>query len=106
MSRRSRTLKEKRTLELVTIYQDTQVIITSTIGTAETLEDWKAKGERAADFFYSNVPGAWIDGFYARLEELYETKLFPADARRWVRPDEPSSFAQYRDISKRKVMLD
>ena len=98
---------DKQTLELVTVY-DTEttieVLVTDTSGVLSS-DDWKIKGEEAADFFWHNIPMYWMEGFYRRLEAL-EKEPFPSTLVRKLGYKE--SLAVNRTLPKkvRSMMLD
>ena len=95
-------------LELVVAY-DIEVLLTNTLkDTSGDVEEWRAKGARAADCFWSNIPGAWMDGFCKRLNTL-NGKMYPEAAypQFTVRLDE-KPMIENQSISKkvRSMMLD
>lgn len=99
---------KNQTLELVTIYPFEVSVTNISEDTSFDYDEWKAKGERAAQFFLENITGVWMDGFYEGLEKFYETPMF-SDRRSWARNNETISIAQdkrYTSKKVRKIMLD
>jgi len=98
---------EKRTLELVTVY-DTEttieVLVTDTSGVLSS-DDWKIKGEEAADFFWRNIPMYWMEGFYRRLEVL-EKEPFPRTLVSSKSYKEPLAVNRTSPKKVRSMMLD